>query len=396
MPFVIYALAASAFAIGTTEFVIVGLLPGIANDLNVSLPSAGLLVSLYALAITLGTPIFSALTGRFPRRGLMLSLMGVFTATNLVAAIAPDYYTLLASRIVIAVSHGVFFGVGTAFAASIVPKEKSGSAVAVMIGGLTIAMVIGVPLGSWIGQSFDWRVTFLIVTAMGVIGLTLLAIFVPRNIPQAPAASFLAQMKLLGNRDLSLMYLLTAAAFGGTFAIFTFLAPILTEVTGVSDGTLSIALMIFGGATVVGNFAGGKLTDKIGTSKAMVTTLIGLIASFVLVALAMRVEAVMLVAIAFWGIFAFAIPPIMHNGVVNVARAVAPDAVATASGMNVAAFNLGISGGSFIGGRVLEGPGLTATPYAAIAIAIVALGITTLVGKSQKRRSGESLAPASE
>ena len=386
MPFVIYALAASAFAIGTTEFVIVGLLPGIATDLRVSLPSAGLLVSLYALAITLGTPIFSALTGRFPRRGLMLSLMGVFTVTNLVAAIAPEYYTLLASRIVIAVSHGVFFGVGTAFAASIVPKEKSGSAVAIMIGGLTIAMVIGVPIGAWIGQSFNWRVTFLIVSAMGAIGVTLLAFFVPRNIPQPPATSFVAQMKLLANRDLSVMYLLTAAAFGGTFAIFTFLAPILTEVTGVRDGTLSIALMIFGGATVVGNFAGGKLTDKIGTSKAMIMTLIGLIASFVLIALAMRIEAVMLVAIAFWGIFAFAIPPIMHNGVVSVARVVAPDAVPTASGMNVAAFNLGISGGSFLGGRVLEGPGLTATPYAAIAIAIVALCIAIFVGKSKKCR----------
>ncbi len=149
---------------------------------------------------------------------------------------------------------------------------------------------------------------------MGAIGVTLLAFFVPRNIPQPPATSFVAQMKLLANRDLSVMYLLTAAAFGGTFAIFTFLAPILTEVTGVRDGTLSIALMIFGGATVVGNFAGGKLTDKIGTSKAMIMTLIGLIASFVLIALAMRIEAVMLVAIAFWGIFAFAIPPIMHNG----------------------------------------------------------------------------------
>jgi predicted MFS family arabinose efflux permease len=193
-------------------------------------------------------------------------------------------------------------------------------------------------------------------------------------------------MKLLANRDLSVMYLLTAAAFGGTFAIFTFLAPILTEVTGVSDGTLSIALMIFGGATVVGNFAGGKLTDKIGTAKAMITTLIGLIASFVLIALAMRIEAVMLVAIAFWGIFAFAIPPIMHNGVVSVARVVAPDAVPTASGMNVAAFNLGISGGSFLGGRVLEGPGLTATPYAAIAIAIVALCIAIFVGKSKTSR----------
>ena len=392
MPFVIYALAASTFAIGTTEFVIVGLIPGIAKDLHVSLPTAGLLVSLYALSITLGTPIFSALTGRFPRRGLILSLMGLFTATNLAAAIAPDYDTLLASRIMMAVSHGVFFGVGAAFIASIVPKEKSGSAVAVMIGGLTVAMVIGVPLGSWIGQSFGWRVTFLIVAAIGAIALTSLVIFVPRNIPQSPAASFFSQMKLLGNRDLSLMYLLSAAAFGGTFVIFTFLAPILTEVTGVSDGTLGIALVIFGGATVVGNFAGGRLTDKIGTSRTMVTTLVGLIASFALVALAMRVEAAILVVLAIWGIFAFAVPPIMQDGVVKVARAVAPDAVTTASGMNVSAFNLGISSGSFIGGRVVEGPGLTATPYAAIAMAVVAVCITVLVGKSQTLRTDERVA----
>jgi DHA1 family inner membrane transport protein len=263
----------------------------------------------------------------------MLSLIGLFTATNLAAAIAPDYYTLLASRIMMAVSHGVFFGVGAAFVASIVPKEKSGSAVAVMIGGLTVAMVIGVPLDSWIGQSFGWRVTFLIVAAMGAIALTSLAILVPRNIPQSPSASFFSQMKLLGNHDLSLMYLLSAAAFGGTFVIFTFLAPILTEVTGVSNRTLSMALVIFGGATVVGNFAGGRLTDKIGTSRTMVTTLIGLIAPFVLVALAMRIEAAILVLLAIGGIFGFAIPPIMQDGVVKVARAAAPDAIATASGM---------------------------------------------------------------
>ncbi|MER9757916.1 MFS transporter [Mesorhizobium sp. M0166] len=166
--------------------------------------------------------------------------------------------------------------------------------------------------------------------------------------------------------------------------------PILTEVTGVGNGTLSIALVIFGGATVVGNFAGGELTDKIGTSRTMVTTLIGLIASFVLVALAMRVEVAILVVLAIWGIFGFAIPPIMQDGVVKVARAVAPDAVATAYGMNVSAFNLGISGGSFIGGRVVEGPGLTATPYAAIAFAVVALGITILIGESQTPRACES------
>ncbi|MER9433136.1 hypothetical protein NKI67_32600 [Mesorhizobium sp. M0408] len=159
----------------------------------------------------------------------------------------------------------------------------------------------------------------------------------------------------------------------------------------MGNGTLSIALVIFGGATVVGNFAGGELTDKIGTSRTMVTTLIGLIASFVLVALAMR-RSGNSGGLAIWGILGFAIPPIMQDGVVKVARAVAPDAVATASGMNVSAFNLGISGGSFIGGRVVEGPGLTATPYAAIAFAVVALGITILIGKSQTPRAGESVA----
>ena len=392
MPFVVYALAASTFAIGTTEFVVVGLLPGIAKDLNVTVPTAGLLVSLYALSITLGTPIFSALTGRFARRGLILSLMGLFTATNLVAAIAPDYYTLLTSRIAMAVAHGVFFGVGAAFIVSIVPKEKSGSSVAVMIGGLTIAMVIGVPLGSWIGQNFGWRVTFLIVAAMGAVALTLLMIAVPRNIPQSRASSFFSQIKLLGNRDLSLMYLLSASAFGGTFVIFTFLAPILTEITGVGSDTLSIALMIFGGATVVGNFAGGKLADKIGTSRTMVITLTGLIASFVLVALAMRVEAAILVVLALWGIFGFAVPPIMQDGVVKVASAVAPDAIPTASGLNVSAFNLGIFGGSLIGGRAVEGYGLTSTPYVAIAIAVVALGITLLIGKSRTLHLAESVA----
>lgn len=385
MPFAIYALAVSTFAIGTTEFVVVGLIPGIARDLQVSLPAAGLLVSLYALSITLGTPIFSALVGRFARRPLILTLMAVFTATNLAAALAPEYYSLLLARIVMAVSHGVFFGVGTTVATSLVPKEKSGSAVAMMMGGLTVAMVIGVPLGSWIGQSFDWRVPFLLVTAMGAVALVSLLVFLPRDIQQSPPTSFISQMKLLANRDLALMYLLTAVGFGGSFVVFTFLAAILTDVTGIGNGTLNIALMIFGAATVVGNFAGGKLTDRIGTNKAMVTTLTGLIASFVLVALAMSSEAAMLVVIAIWGVFAFAIPSIMQDGVVKVARVVAPDAVATASGMNIAAFNLGISFGSFIGGQLVAGPGLTTTPYAAIVMAVVALGIALFVGRSKSR-----------
>lgn len=385
----LYALAIATFAIGTTEFVIVGLIPGIGSDLGVSVPTAGLLVSLYALSITLGTPIFSALTSRFPRRWLTIALMAIFTACNLAAAIAPSYATLLAARIVMGVAHGVFFGVGAAVAASLVPKSKSGSAIAVMMGGLTVAMVIGVPLGSWIGQMFDWRTPFLVVTALGTIALLSLFWQLPRNIPDVQPASFLSQLGLLANRRLATMYLLTAIGFGGTFVVFTFLAPILTEITGVKEATVNIALLLFGGATVVGNFIGGKVTDAIGTRKAMILLLAGLIASFVLIAFAIHSVGAILAVITVWGIFAFAIPPVMQAGVVSVAEEVAPDAIGTASSFNIAAFNLGISSGSFIGGRLLEGPGLAATPYAAIVMALVALAIVVFAMSGHGTRAAE-------
>ncbi len=283
MPLALYALAVATFAIGTTEFVVVGLIPGISADLGVSISTAGLLVSLYALSITLGTPIFSALTGAFPRRRLAIALMAVFTVCNLSAAVASSYSTLLLSRIVMAVAHGVFFGVGAACATSLVSKSKAGSAVALMMGGLTVAMVVGVPLGSWIGQLFDWRTPFLIVTAMGTVAVIGLIWLLPHEISYQPPAPFLAQLSLLGNRHLATMYLLTAIGFGGTFVVFTFLSPLLTDVTGVPKETVNIALLLFGGATVVGNLAGGRLTDAVGTRKAMMILLCGLIVSFVLI-----------------------------------------------------------------------------------------------------------------
>jgi multidrug resistance protein len=378
MPLALYALAVATFAIGTTEFVIVGLIPGMAADLGVSVPVAGLLVSLYALSITIGTPIFSALTGRFPRRGLIIALMAIFTASNLAAALAPNYAALLASRIIMGVAHGVFFGVGAAVATSLVPKSKSGSAVAVMMGGLTVAMVVGVPVGSWIGQMFTWRVPFFVVTALGTIALLGLIWQLPRNIEQPAPASFWSQIGLLANKRLALMYLLTSISFGGTFVVFTFLAPILTDITGVAESTVGIALLLFGGATVVGNFAGGRLTDAIGTRRSMTVLLVGLIVSFGLIPMAIHNATAILAVIAVWGVFAFAIPPVMQAGVVTVAEEVAPGAIGTASGMNIAAFNLGISSGSFIGGRLLEGPGLTTTPYAAIVMAVLALTLVVI------------------
>jgi DHA1 family inner membrane transport protein len=378
MPLALYALSVATFAIGTTEFVIVGLLPEIATDLGVSMPTAGLLVSLYALSITIGTPFVSALTGAFPRRELAIGLMALFTTCNLSAAVSPNYTTLLLSRVVMAVAHGVFFGVGAACASSLVVKAKAGNAIAVMMGGLTIAMVVGVPFGSWIGQSFNWRTPFIIVTGMGTIATAGLIWLLPREVQHQKPAPFATQLSLLGKRRLATMYLLTVLGFGGTFVVFTFLSPLLTDVTGASKDAVIIALLLFGAATVVGNLAGGTLSDVVGTRNAMMILLSGLIVCFVSLQLAIRIEAATLVVIAVWGAFAFAIPPVMQAGVVATARQEIPDALGTASGFNIAAFNLGISSGSFIGGELLKGPGLLAIPYASIAMAGVALLIAVV------------------
>jgi predicted MFS family arabinose efflux permease len=238
----------------------------------------------------------------------------------LCAAVAPSYSTLLLSRIVMAVAHGVFFGVGAACATSLVPKAKAGSAVAVMMGGLTVAMVVGVPLGSWIGQLFNWRTPFLIVTGMGAVAVLGLIWLLPREISHQPPASFLAQLSLLVNRRLATLYLITAIGFGGTFVVFTFLSPLLTDITGVPPKTVNIALLLFGGATVVGNFAGGRLNDVVGTRRAMMILLWGLIVSFVLIPLAVHNEIAIFTVIAIWGVFAFAIPPVMQAGVVATAE----------------------------------------------------------------------------
>jgi len=387
MPLALLALAISAFAIGTTEFVIVGLIPEMSRDLNISIPTAGLLVSIYALSITLGGPTFSALTGRFSRRGLIIGLMFIFTLCNLAAAFAPGYGTLLASRIVMGVAHGVFFGVGAAVAMSLVDKSKGASAVAVMIGGLTVAMVVGVPLGSWVGQAFGWRSPFLAVTLLGAISLIGLFLFLPKHIPHAPQSSFLAQIALLGNSRLSRLYLITALSFGGTFAVFTFLSPLMTEITGVDESTVSWALMLFGGATVVGNYIGGKLADAYGSKQALSIMLVGLIVSLMAIPLTVHYLIPMFINVMLWGIFAFAIPPIMQSAVVAVALKEAPNAVGTASVFNIAAFNLGIFGGSFIGGKLVAGPGLLTTPWAAVAFAVIALIVAGLFMQGKTKRT---------
>jgi multidrug resistance protein len=378
MPLGLFALAVSAFAIGTTEFVIVGLIPEMARDLGVTIPSAGLLVSLYALSITLGAPTFTALTGRMARRPLAIGLMVIFTFGNLIAALAPGYEMLLIGRIVTGVAHGVFFSIGATVATSLVDKSRSAQAVSLMFAGMTVAMVVGVPFGAFVGQHLGWRAPFLAVALLGTISVIGLVIWLPRAIAHTPPAGLLPQLGLLGNRRLLSMYLVTVFGFGGSFVVFTYLSPLMTQVTGVGEETVSAALMVFGVATVIGNLLGGRLSDRMGARPALRFVLVGLIVSLAVLPFAASHVVAMFAVLAVWGVFAFAISPVVQSGVVAIAENEAPDAVGTASGFNIAAFNLGISGASFLGGLLVAGPGILTTPWAALAAAVVALLIVQM------------------
>ena len=259
MPLALWALTLSAFAIGTTEFVIVGLVPTIANDLGVSLPSAGLLVSLYAVGVAIGAPVLTALTGRWNRKVVLISLMGLFVMGNLLAWQAPSYETLILARILTGLAHGVFFSIGSMIATSLVSKDKEASAIAIMFTGLTVALVTGVPLGTWIGQHFGWRATFLVVSALGLIALIGSAILVPKNLKQSIPATFKEQLQVIVKPRLLLVYLMTILGYGGTFTAFTYLAPILEQQTGFAPSAIGLIMLVYGVSVAVGNIWGGKL-----------------------------------------------------------------------------------------------------------------------------------------
>ena len=268
MPLALWALALSAFAIGTTEFVIVGLIPTIAASLQVSVPSAGLLVSLYALGVAIGAPLLTAMTGRVPRKQLLLGLMVLFTIGNLVAWMAPDYTALMAARVLTGLAHGVFFSIGSTIATSLVPKEKAASAIALMFTGLTVALVTGVPLGTFIGQHFGWQATFLAVSLLGVIAVIGSAILVPSDIAGSKPAPLLMQLAVLKKPRLLLVYAITTLGYGGSFIAFTYLAPILQQVSGFAASTVSLVMLVYGVSVAAGNIWGGKLADRLGPVRA--------------------------------------------------------------------------------------------------------------------------------
>ena len=385
MPLALWALTLSAFAIGTTEFVIVGLIPTIAASLGVSVPSAGLLVSLYALGVAVGAPVLTALTGRVPRKQLLLGLMALFTIGNLVAWMAPNYTALMAARVLTGLAHGVFFSIGSTIATSLVPKEKAASAIALMFTGLTVALVTGVPLGTFIGQHFGWQATFLAVSLLGVIAIAGSAILVPSTITGSKPSSLLTQLAVLKKPRLLLVYAMTTLGYGGSFIAFTYLAPILQEVAGFAAGTVSLVMLVYGVSVAAGNIWGGKLADRQGPVRALQIVFALLALVLLVLSFTAPSKPLVLLTVLAWGAVAFGNVPGLQVYVVQRAERDAPQAVDVASGLNIAAFNVGIALGAWGGGLIVAKLGLMATPWIGALVVVGALLLTTLAGWLDRR-----------
>ncbi|MFI8619443.1 MFS transporter [Marinomonas sp. NPDC078689] len=385
MPLALWALALSAFAIGTTEFVIVGLIPTIANDLSVSLPSAGLLVSLYALGVAVGAPVLTALTGKLNRKWLLIGLMSLFILGNMLAWIAPSYEALITARILTGLAHGVFFSIGSTIATRLVSKEKEASAIALMFTGLTVALVTGVPLGTWIGQHFGWRATFLVVSALGLVAMIGSAILVPNNLPQSASASLVKQLSVLAKPRLLLVYAMTAIGYGGTFVAFTFLASILESVSGFPSSAIGLIMLVYGVSVAVGNIYGGRMADRMGPVSALSYLFVALAAVLFLFYFTAPYPWLALATVLIWGAFAFGNVPGLQVYVVQIAEREAPHAVDVASGLNIAAFNVGIALGALIGGHIVDKFQLIDTAWVGGVIVLVAFVLTRFSGYLDNR-----------
>ncbi|MFG6146939.1 MFS transporter [Halobacillus sp. B23F22_1] len=356
------ALAVSAFAIGTTEFISVGLLPLISEDLNISVKTAGLTVSLYALGVTFGAPILTSLTSRMSRKSLLLWIMVIFIIGNSLAAGATSVGVLLFARVISAFSHGVFMSIGSTIAANLVPENKRASAISIMFTGLTVATVTGVPFGTFLGQQFGWRIAFLTIVGIGVIALIANSVLIPSGLKTGARTYLRDQVKLITNGRLLLVFTITALGYGGTFVAFTYLSPLLQEVTGFSANTVTVILLVYGIAIAIGNMTGGKLADHHPVRALFFMFIIQAVVLFT-VSLTAPFKAAGLISIVLMGLFAFMNVPGLQVYVVTLAERFVPSAVDVASAINIAAFNAGIAIGSYLGGIITESIGLIHTGW---------------------------------
>jgi DHA1 family inner membrane transport protein len=371
MPPAVLALTAGAFGIGTTEFIIMGLLLQVAADMHVSVPVAGLLISGYALGVFVGAPVLTLATRRLPRKTVLLALMAIFTLGNAACALAPNYELLMAARVLTSLAHGTFFGVGSVVATSLVAEDKRASAISTMFIGLTVATLLGVPFGAWFGLMLGWRAAFWAVTVIGVIAFAVVAALVPGHVGNGDKPISLAEeVAVLGRPQVLLGLAMTVFGFAGLFVVFTYIQPILTRFTGFSEAAVSPILLVFGVGLAIGNVAGGKLVDRglaralIGSLAALAIVLLGLAA-----VLSVKIPAIALILLL--GIAAFAtVAPLQ----LRVLEAAGSSGRTLASSLNIAAFNLGNALGAWAGGVTIErGLGLSALPLVAAGITAVGL-----------------------
>lgn len=373
MPLSLLVLALSAFAIGTTEFVIMGLLPDVAADLGVSIPGAGWLVTGYALGVAIGAPFMAMATAKLPRRRALIVLMGIFIFGNFLCAVATDYTLLMLARVVTALCHGAFFGIGSVVAAGLVPANRRASAVALMFTGLTLANVLGVPLGTALGQEAGWRSTFWAVMVIGVLAFIGLVRVLPVKM-QEEKVDLRQEFTVLREGGIWLALLMTVLFAASMFALFTYIAPLLGEVTGVSPRGVTWTLLLIGLGLTVGNVLGGRLADR-----NLGLTLVGVFAAMAVISTLFSWTSHFLVpaeiTLFLWAAAAFAAVPALQVNVVAHGRQ-APNLVST---LNIGAFNLGNALGAWVGGSVIaQGFGLTRVPLAAAVLALFALLITLL------------------
>jgi DHA1 family inner membrane transport protein len=374
------ALAIGAFGIGVTEFAPMGMLPAIAADLHVSIPSAGLLISAYAMGVLIGAPLMTLTTARVPRRTLLVALMGIFTVGNLAAALADSYTTLLLARVFTSFNHGAFFGVGAVVAASVVAPEKRAGAVAGMFLGLTIATIGGVPLATWVGDTIGWRSAFGGIAGLGGLAMAALWFALPK-LPGQTSNNMMAEVRVLGRGPVLGALALTVIGSSAMFTVFTYIAPILREQTHTSTVFVTAMLVLFGIGMTIGNIWSGRAADR-APNGTLIFALALLTVTLIAFAELMRWPLAAAIAIPIWGFASFAIVPPLQMRVMEAA-AEAPN---LASAMNIGAFNLGNAIGAALGGAVIsKGLGYPAVSLAGAAMAASALAVVLVLQYRGKR-----------
>lgn len=376
------SLAISAFAIGSTEFISVGLLPLIKDAFDVTIPLAGLTVSLYAIGVTVGAPILTPLTNNMKRKTVLILIMVVFIIANVFAGLATSFSLLLAMRVLSAFSHGVFMSIATTIAADLVPAHKRSSAIAMMFTGLTVATITGVPFGTWVGQNFGYEMSFYTIALIGLISLIANISFVPKNLTEYEQAPIIKQLAVFKNKPLMSIYLITALGYGGTFVVYTYMTEILTNILGYETNSIVIILILYGVMVAIGNTLGGKLTNHAPIKSLTIIFLLQAL-TLLLVGFTIHFHVVGLISILLMGLFAFMNVPGLQLIVVLFAERNSKETVNFASSLNISAFNIGITLGSVIGGFILNHLTLSSTPYFAFIMVLVASILMFVVNKHE-------------